>query len=216
MSNTQKFKELSGQYINGLINWDDFAYPVRQMIEELEAGNTNSIERCNQYLIEEFKELLGDYEDACYSLGKYDVEAYANDMATSKQALISFVTKLLSNGNTSNRSTIDELTCVTKKVAELEQKLADMPTFYYKHSFVFSEQTLLIQERSSETDELVRSFEIENGCTLEYAKRALRIAGMDNDSSDIHIHQDLTTTMSERGIHIVVSSQDIVRAVYKV
>lgn len=212
MSNTQKFKELSEQYTNGLINWDEFADPVRQMIEELEAGNTNELEQDNQELVEEFKEELSKYEDACFAFGKYDCESSMKDTRRLAQWLLNFVEKNIRKQPTNTSEDNSYLT----KIAQLEQRINDMPTFYYKHSFVFSDQALVIQERSSETDELVRSFEIENGCTLEYTKRALRISGMDKDSSDIHIHQDLTTTMSERGIHIVVSSQDIVRAVYKV
>lgn len=105
---------------------------------------------------------------------------------------------------------------VGQMIEELEQRINDVPRFYYKHSFIFSEQSLVIHEMSSETSEAVRSFRISHGTTLKDTIRALRIAGMDSDSSEIFIHKDLTTTMSERGIHIVVDLQDIVRAVYKV
>ena len=132
MSKKQEFDNLSQQYSNGVIHWDEFAYPVGQIIEEL------------------------------------------------------------------------------------EQRINDVPRFYYKHSFIKSEQSLLIQEMSSETSEAVRSFRISHGTTLKDTNRALRIAGMDSDSSELFIHQGLTATMSERGIHIVVDLQDIVRAVYKV
>lgn len=212
MSNTQKFKELSGQYINGLINWDEFADPVRQMIEELEVGNTNELEQDNQELVDEFKELLSDYEDACLDIEKH----YSSSAINYANKLVQKLTDLFEKNIRKQPTNTSEVNTYLTKIAQLEQRINDMPTFYYKHGFVFSDQALVIQERSSATDEIVRSFEIDSGCTLEYAKRALRIAGMDNDSSDIHIHQDLTTTMSERGIHIVVDSQDIVRAVYKV
>lgn len=212
MSNAQKFKELCDQYTDGIINWDDFAYPVRQMIEELEAGNANELEQDNQELVEEFKEELDKYEDACFAFGKYDCESDMKDTRRLAQWLLNFVEKNIRKQPTNTSEDNSYLT----KIAQLEQRINDMPTFYYKHSFILNEQAIVIQERSSATGEVVRSFKIANGCTLEYAKRALRISGMDNDSSDIHIHQDLTTTMSERGIHIVVDSQDIVRAVYNV